>query len=45
MPLEALPSCNITLTLDNNMVSEVRLSDGLVFMMLLKPEILNQTDN
>lgn len=40
---DALPSCNITLTLGNRGIYEPSLGNGSIFMVLQKPENLNQT--
>ena len=43
LPTDSLPSCMTTLTLGNNRISETTLGDRPVFMVLQKPETLNQT--
>jgi hypothetical protein len=43
LSLDALPNSNITLTLGNSRISETSLRDGSVFIVLQKPETLNQS--
>ena len=45
LPWDALQSCKISLTLGNNRISEMSLSNGPVSMMLQKPETSNQTND
>ena len=45
LPLDALPSQLITLTLGNNNISQKSLSDYSVFQVLQKPKILMQTND
>lgn len=44
LPPEALPRCDITLTLGNRRTSEMSLSSGPLLTVLQKPETLKQTD-
>lgn len=44
-PLDSLPRQKISLTLGNNRISELSLSDSPVCMVLQKQETLNQTNN
>lgn len=45
LPLDALPSQKISLTLGNNRISERNPIDSPVFMVHQKPETLNQTND
>lgn len=45
LTLDAILGRNITLTLGNSRISEMNLSNGSVFMVLQKPEALNQKDS
>lgn len=44
-PPDTLPNHKITLTMGNSRISEMSLGNGPVFMVLQKPEILNQTND
>lgn len=43
--LDMLPNLKMPLTLGNNRISKISLSNSPVFIVLQKPEILNQTND